>query len=189
MADQREAPKAGQTPPVFLSLLSGSRLVLAGGVAALTPWSDDNAWAIVLATGIIALGELTDLADGLIARKTDNVSEFGKLLDPFVDGAAHLVYFWSLAVNGRCLDVVPLVLALRYILVASLYRVLMAQGRELSARWWGKAASVMLAAGALSLMSGPLWWGQLGPWMIWTISGLVLVSTVVSGLLYARLVL
>ena len=41
--------------------------------------------------------ELTDLADGYVARRLGCVTDFGKLVDPFCDAFARLVVFFTLA--------------------------------------------------------------------------------------------
>jgi len=43
---------------------------------------------ILLAAGLIVLGVITDLTDGLVARKLNQCSDFGRLLDPVVDKLA-----------------------------------------------------------------------------------------------------
>src|SRR3990172_6221748 len=42
---------------------------------------DNNVWFLIL--GILAL--LTDFLDGYIARKRDEITEFGKIIDPVAD--------------------------------------------------------------------------------------------------------
>lgn len=50
-------------------------------------------WAIWILFGII---EITDFVDGRVARKTDSVTPFGKVFDPFADSVARLTYFLAI---------------------------------------------------------------------------------------------
>ncbi len=42
---------------------------------------------------LVIIIEATDLIDGIIARRTNQVTDFGKILDPFADKIAKLTYF------------------------------------------------------------------------------------------------
>jgi CDP-diacylglycerol--glycerol-3-phosphate 3-phosphatidyltransferase len=145
---------------LLINLLTGSRLGLGALVAALTPWSGTRTWAIVLATALVLAIEMTDLADGYLARRHNVVSQFGKVFDPFSDSVARITVFWSLAVIGRCLTFVPLVMAVRDISVAYLRLVMIRRGWDASARFSGKAKALVMGVCALLLTSGPLYWGQ-----------------------------
>ncbi len=142
-------------------MLTGSRLLLGLGVAVLTPWGRENQeWAVWFGTVLVALIEVTDLADGYLARRHNAVSQFGKVFDPFSDSVSRLTVFWSLAVMGRCLVYVPLIMAVRDISVAYLRLVLIRQGGDGSARYTGKMKAAVQGACGLVLISGPLYWGQ-----------------------------
>jgi len=173
-------------PPILITMLTGSRLVLALGVAILTVWSGQMTWAIVASTLLVAAIELSDLADGYLARRQNAVSQFGKLFDPYSDSLSRLTVYWSLAVVGRCLAFVPLLMALRDITV-SYARILMTrQGKDVAARWAGKLKAVVQGICALLLMAGPLYWGSAGKPIIWTLSFLVAAATANSVLSYVR---
>lgn len=51
-------------------------------------------WALI----IFAVASLTDAADGLIARKFDMITDFGKLFDPMADKMMNISVMFSLAV-------------------------------------------------------------------------------------------
>ncbi|MFO7958836.1 MAG: CDP-alcohol phosphatidyltransferase family protein [Candidatus Brocadiia bacterium] len=182
-------PESNRTH-LLINLLTGSRLGLALAVAVLTPWSaDQRAWAVIAATMLVLLIEGSDLADGYLARRHDVVSHFGKLFDPYTDSLSRLTVYWSLAVAGRCLVFVPLIMAARDISVSYIRILLTRQGRDVSARWWGKLKAIIQGVSALVLISGPLWWGEGGAAIVWTLSFLVVLVTLGSAAAYARLAL
>jgi CDP-diacylglycerol--glycerol-3-phosphate 3-phosphatidyltransferase len=170
---------------MLVNLVTGSRLGLAVAVAALSPWSREARWAIVAATVLVALVEVTDLADGYLARLHGVVSEWGKLFDPYSDSIARLTIYWSLAVIGRCWVFLPLVMAVRDITV-SYARILMTRrGQDVAARSTGKLKAWVQGLGALVLISGPLWWGGAGTAVVHAASACVLLITAASMVDYA----
>jgi CDP-diacylglycerol--glycerol-3-phosphate 3-phosphatidyltransferase len=94
---------------------------------------------------VILIAALSDVADGLIARKYHVQSEFGRWVDPIVDRAffftivAMLWYFGTLP----WLAVVPLLIRDGLILVLAIpTRVYTTKGPEISR--WGKASNFIL---------------------------------------------
>lgn len=58
------------------------------------PWVDTVAKiSVVIAIPLLIFGEFTDYLDGHYARKLNEVSDFGKLFDPFADVFLHLSSF------------------------------------------------------------------------------------------------
>jgi CDP-diacylglycerol--glycerol-3-phosphate 3-phosphatidyltransferase len=170
---------------LLVNVVTGSRVVLAIGVAALSPWSKDARWAILVVTGLVVLVELTDLVDGYLARLHGVVSEWGKMFDPYSDSVARLTIYWSLAVIGRCWVFLPLVMAVRDVTVSYARILLTRQGRSVAARWTGKLKAWVQGVGALLLISGPLWWGGAGLVTIYAVSACVLLITAASMVDYA----
>ena len=173
----------------LVNAVTGSRLVLAVGVAALTPWARDERWAIIIATALVLLVELTDLVDGYLARRHGVVSDWGKMFDPYSDSIARLTIYWSLAVVSRCWVVLPLVMAVRDVTVGYARILMTRQGQSVAARYTGKLKAFVQGAGALVLISGPLWWGSpqgtVRAVVFHTVSALVLAITATSMFDYA----
>jgi CDP-diacylglycerol--glycerol-3-phosphate 3-phosphatidyltransferase len=166
---------------VWLNVLTGTRLLFAAGVAVLTLWSRERTWAILASTALIGGIELTDLLDGYLARKHGLVSTFGKMFDPYSDSISRLTVYWSLAVIGRCLAVVPLIMAIRDVTVTYSRILLTRQGRDVSARHTGKLKALVQGFCAFPLMLSPLM-----PWSPWlrpvnaVLSAAVLLVTLAS---------
>lgn len=101
-----------------------------------------------LAVTIYAVGALTDFFDGYIARRTNSVSELGKLLDPLADR----IFIVALAVALVARHALPLWLAViviaRDLLLVSLFPLLDRRGIErIRVNLVGKSATAALLFG------------------------------------------
>ncbi len=141
-----DAPAARRlwTVPNVLSLL---RLASVPVFVWLFVSGHENA-AVVL----YAVGAWTDFFDGLIARKFDQVSEIGKLLDPLADR----ILIIALAVALVARDVLPLWLAIaivaRDVLLLSVFPFLERRKvPRLAVNFTGKSATASLLFGLTSL--------------------------------------
>ena len=60
-----------------------------------------NRLSAVLLLPLLILAEFTDFLDGFYARKYNEVSDFGKLFDPFADVFLHMTTFFCYAFSGH----------------------------------------------------------------------------------------
>src|SRR5579884_1723523 len=74
--------------------------------------------AVVLA--LFILGEISDFLDGIVARRKNEVSDFGKLIDPMADAIFHLTLFLLFLAMGLVPAWMVIVLVWREIAVSSL---------------------------------------------------------------------
>lgn len=96
--------------------------------------------------------ELTDLLDGLVARRRDQVTEVGKLLDPFADVVARLTYFVCFAQAGFMPSWALLVVIYREVSIGFLRTLFSRRGVALAARSFGKIKAVVYSvASALAI--------------------------------------
>ncbi len=77
--------------PVFLALFIGSE---PGGV--LSHMLDPRG-GLLACLVVASLSELSDILDGILARRLNQVSNFGKLLDPYADSTFRLTCFFAFA--------------------------------------------------------------------------------------------
>jgi len=171
---------------LLINFVTASRLLMAAPVAVLARWSGSAQWAIVCSTLLVLAIEVSDLLDGWLARRHEAVSQWGKLFDPYADSLARLTVYWALAVVGRCLAPVPLIMAVRDVSVAYCRLLLMRRGRDVAARLTGKLKAMVQGACGLALMAGPLYWGRFGPAIIWTLSLAVIAISLASLTDYGR---
>lgn len=104
---------------------------------------------------------LTDMLDGYIARKFNQVSELGKLFDPLVDKLFQLTTAIMMCVVGKLPLWVPLIIGAKELLMILGSVFLLRRFDEVVyARWYGKLATVLFVAAFASLFflpSGYYW--------------------------------
>ena len=96
-----------------------------------------------LAAGILlgALGA-TDWVDGYIARRFDQVSDLGKVLDPTADRLLFIVCVGAIIIDGSAPLVFSILVVVREVIVGGSLVVLTAFGmKRFDVSWWGKAGT------------------------------------------------
>lgn len=151
--------------PAFMVLM-----YLSGGQPGLYMW-------ISLAVFIIA--SLTDYIDGHIARKYQQVSDFGKFLDPLADKLlviAAMVMFceWGIFPAWALMIVLT-----REFAVTGLRLVAVGKGKVIAAGWSGKVKTASTMIGLCVMMSFPT-----VVVLNWVVIGVIVVTTVYSGVEY-----
>jgi cardiolipin synthase len=137
------------------NLISAIRIAMIPVFWALIVDPDTTAWGIVLFGVVVA----TDWVDGTIARRTGQVSELGKVLDPVADRAAIAAGLVALVVRGAFPVWAAALILARDVAVLIAGAVLAGKGLRIDVRWIGKVATfaLMIAIPAVS-------WGTLGLW-------------------------
>ncbi len=128
------------------------------------PFGKDTAFSgfILSAPGrIIALiffviAALTDLLDGMFARKQGLVSNFGKLFDPIADKLLVLSVFVAFAALGRISTYVIVVIAAREFLVTGIRQIAVDRGVVIAASWFGKIKTLFQIITLIALMFEPI---------------------------------
>ena len=159
-----------------------------------------SASAYVAALAVFFLAAATDWVDGWYARRYQQVTQLGRVLDPFCDKIliggvfiflveATTAYPWYLRVSAW----IAVVIVGREILVTAIRSVIESSGGDFSARWAGKIKMglqcLAAAAAMLALAWSPDDAAALPPWLAWTLAASLwaaLASTVHSGVAYVR---
>jgi CDP-diacylglycerol--glycerol-3-phosphate 3-phosphatidyltransferase/cardiolipin synthase len=111
-----------------------------------------------LAVGVLAAAALSDVLDGWLARRLDQVTPTGAVLDAVADKVFVAAIVVSLLVVRRMAWFDPLLLSTREILEAPLLvrAIVRHDTHERRANIWGKATtSIQFVAILLALMGGP----------------------------------
>lgn len=109
-------------------------------------------WIII--EGIFILAALTDKLDGYIARSRNQITTFGKFLDPIADKILVLAAMIMLVEASRLPAWIPIIVLFREFIVSG-YRLIAVgkQGNVIAASIWGKLKTVtQMIALALALI-------------------------------------
>ncbi len=141
---------------------------------------------------VFTVAIVTDRIDGILARKHDLVTDFGKLLDPIADKAVTGMAFIGSSVIGELWWWVTILVLGREWLV-TLLRLLVVRYGVLAASRGGKLKTVLQATalsgfilplrqfpGALSPLGDVLWWAAV------VVMAAAVVVTLVTGVDYVR---
>ena len=105
-----------------------------------------------LAAGVFALAALTDGLDGYIARRRQDVTTFGKLMDPLADKLLIVAALVSLVSLGRLAAWVAMVIIARELAVTGLRTVAAEQGVVIAASWLGKLKTALQVVAVFALI-------------------------------------
>lgn len=100
-------------------------------------------WAAIL----IVISGVTDVLDGMIARKFNMKSEVGKVLDPFADKATQLAMI-LLLISRFPLLIMPFIISVikEIFMAVTGYMVIKKRNIVMGADWHGKAATVVVSS-------------------------------------------
>ena len=87
--------------------------------------------------------EYTDYLDGFFARKYDEVSDFGKLFDPFADVLANMTVLLVFVLSGYLPAILFLIILYREMGIMFIRMLSIRKGVVIAARWGGKTKTVL----------------------------------------------
>lgn len=101
---------------------------------------------IILVVVVIFVGVISDIVDGIVARRTDSISDWGKIFDPLADKIAIGAFIIMLAILGAVpLWFVILFLARDALIAAGGLFVTKKLGSPPSSNNWGKYTSLSMS--------------------------------------------
>jgi CDP-diacylglycerol--glycerol-3-phosphate 3-phosphatidyltransferase len=100
-------------------------------------------YGTIIATMVFIIAALTDKLDGYIARSRNQITRFGKFMDPLADKLLVTAALVSLVE----LQIIPawaaIIIIAREFAVTGLRSIAAAEGIVISASWWGKVKTVI----------------------------------------------
>lgn len=131
------------------------------------------------AFAVFVLASLSDMLDGYIARHYNQITDFGKFMDPLADKVLVMAAMCFFVERGCMPGWVLAIVLLREFAVSGMRLVAVEQGRVIAAAWSGKVktAVTMIGLCAMLLFSEYSWINLL-------VSLLILLTTVYSGVEY-----
>ncbi len=142
-------------------------------------------WAAVI---IFVIASFTDQLDGYLARKNNQVTTFGKLMDPLADKIltiSALVCLLGIGADFINSAVVMIIIA-RELIVTGVRQLAMGENKVIAASMWGKAKTVSQMAALIAVMVdlviplriGTSIFGALTFWLVVLAVGLTIYSGV-----------
>lgn len=155
---------------VFLIPVMMVTLYLSGGQSGVWMW---------VSLGIFVVGSLSDYVDGQIARRCNQVTDFGKFLDPLADKLLTIAVMTVFCQWGRFPAWALMIVLTREFAVTGLRLVAAPKGRVIAAAWSGKVKTA-------STMVGLILWMMLPENTIvgLVVSAVIVLTTVYSGVEY-----
>ena len=145
-------------------------MYLSGGTSGTWMW---------VALGIFILASLTDYIDGQIARRCNQVSDFGKFLDPLADKLLTIAAMAMFCQWDRFPAWALMIVLTREFAVSGLRMVAASKGSVIAAGWIGKVKTASTMVGLCVLMAFPE-----NTAVIWTVVVMIALTTVYSGVEY-----
>ena len=155
---------------VFMIPLVMIALYLSKGVSGLWMW---------ISLGLFVIASVTDYIDGQIARKCNQVSDFGKFLDPLADKLLVTACMMIFVGWGRMPSWVVFIVIAREFAISGLRMVAASNGTVIAAGWSGKIKTSCTMVGLIAMMVLPNL-----PTLDLVVNIVILVTTVYSGVEY-----
>lgn len=145
-------------------------MYLSAGVPGLWMW---------LALAVFIVASLTDYLDGQIARKYNQISDFGKFLDPLADKLLTIAAMVMFCQWGMMPAWALMLVLTREFAVTGLRLIAVGKGKVIAAGWSGKVKTASTMLGLCAWMAFP----TVG-WLGLIIMAVIVLTTVYSGVEY-----
>ncbi|MBE6950322.1 MAG: CDP-diacylglycerol--glycerol-3-phosphate 3-phosphatidyltransferase [Ruminococcaceae bacterium] len=145
-------------------------MYLSGGAAGM--------W-MYISLAIFMVASLTDFIDGHIARKYNQVSDFGKFLDPLADKLLTIACMCMMCEWGMMPAWALMIVLTREFAVTGLRLVAVQNGTVIAAGWSGKVKTASTMVGLCFVMAFPT-----VTWLVTFVVWMIVATTLYSGIEY-----
>ena len=132
-----------------------------------------------IALAIFIIASITDFLDGYIARHYNQVSDFGKFLDPLADKLLTIAAMVMFCEWGMMPAWALMLVLTREFAVTGLRLVAVGKGKVIAAGWSGKVKTASTMVGLCVLMAFPT-----VIWLASAVNAVIVVTTIYSGVEY-----
>jgi len=142
-------------------------------------------WATLVALLVFVVASLSDAVDGYVARRSSQITTFGKFADPLADKLLLTAAWLAFVETGQLGSAVVMVLIGRELMVTGLRILAASQGTVLSAGKLGKAKTVVHILLVIVILLGGYWaWPQTLVWLKGALVWLSVITSLWSGAYY-----
>ena len=132
-----------------------------------------------IALVVFIIASITDFVDGHIARRYNQVSDFGKFLDPLADKLLTIAAMVMFCEWGMMPGWALMLVLTREFAVTGLRLVAVGKGKVIAAGWSGKVKTASTMVGLCVLMAFPT-----VIWLAGVVNAVIVVTTIYSGVEY-----
>ena len=132
-----------------------------------------------IALAVFIIASITDFVDGHIARRYNQVSDFGKFLDPLADKLLTIAAMVMFCEWGMMPGWALMLVLTREFAVTGLRLVAVGKGKVIAAGWSGKVKTASTMVGLCVLMAFPT-----VIWLAGVVNAVIVVTTIYSGIEY-----
>ena len=135
---------------------------------------------------VFIIASITDYLDGKLARKNNQITTYGKFLDPIADKILVLSALLAFVELGLSTAWIPLIVIAREFIVTSVRIMALSGGKVIAANIWGKVKTVsqMIAIIAILILKEAQYIvlnydiGEINNWCLWNDSTISLISNI-----------
>ncbi len=136
---------------------------------------------LYLSMGVLALSGLTDLLDGFIARRYNQITEIGKLLDPIADKLTQIIVLICLTIRNPSLIPLFVICLFKELLQAIGGWILLSRNEIIrSSNWYGKISTFTFYIVMLLIAV----WTNMPNWLLKLLIALVAVTMLFAFFMY-----
>jgi len=135
------------------NIITISRIVISVIFTAVCSLWWNSFWGRITAIILALFAEATDVADGYIARKHNQVSNMGKLLDPYADKIWRFSAFLCIGMRGYAELWMIAVIFWRMLTVSHLRTMAVMKGTVIAARVSGKVKAIIQGIGIIAVLA------------------------------------
>ena len=137
-----------------------------------------------VALAALFISALTDMIDGMIARKFNMITELGKMLDPLADKLTQATVLICMTIEYNQMLPLAVAVLLKESLMTLGAAIILKQGKPpLSAKWFGKLATAFFYASMLVILV----FGKLrGVMADHVVTGIVVISLILTVFAFVR---
>ncbi|MGN0537381.1 MAG: CDP-alcohol phosphatidyltransferase family protein [Acutalibacteraceae bacterium] len=137
---------------------------------------------------MLLISGLSDMFDGMIARRFNQVTQLGKMLDPVADKLTLIAVIICLYVLFPfILPFVIIMFTKEVLMIAGGILLLKKRIKPPAARWYGKAATAIFYVSVISIVLMDAIWGMEEVWLINTLVIITTAAMVFALIMYLRM--
>ncbi|WP_026476069.1 CDP-diacylglycerol--glycerol-3-phosphate 3-phosphatidyltransferase [Alkaliphilus transvaalensis] len=144
-------------------------------------------YGVTIAAVIFTFAAITDTLDGYIARKKNQITNFGKFMDPLADKLLVSAALISLVQMGKLSAWVVMIIIAREFTISILRAVAAAEGVVIAASWWGKAKTITQIVAIIFILIDNFPFSYIGFPFASIMMYIAVIITVLSGVDYIRI--